>query len=261
MILRNSLNRRNFGRIPWQDLALFVNRLDKVRPTTSLPMQISSHCTTILVQYYHNVSRLYINATILGYLSFIIVGWLDGFASEKAAFSAQKRDFLFALTRKTAMSLNFDLSSSYDTILHPCGLETIYLSGKSYLVCGCYELKEEEQVREGCFEVCHISSLNRNSLEQVHTLRFTGGVLDFKLDGDVILASLSTERYCTFKVSDTGGQIAIQKDLEFHKEGAGLFLSSDFNNCLRALDSDIVATTQSSSIIHTKLTNSGKYVY
>ncbi|RYH30973.1 hypothetical protein EON65_03700 [archaeon] len=161
------------------------------------------------------------------------------------------------------MSSKFDLSSSYATILHPCGLETVSLNDIEYLVCGCYELNEDEQVREGCFEVCqlakHSGNPNEESLEQVRALRFAGGVLDFKLDGHVILASLSTERFCTFKISDSDGNIAIQQDLEFHKEGAGLFLSADFNHSIQAMDSDIIATTQSSSIIHTKMTTSGMY--
>lgn len=147
---------------------------------------------------------------------------------------------------------------SCSTPLHPCGLEVVVVGDKRYLVCGCYELDEGTQTRDGCLQIYHIN----DDLTIVPCERFScpAGVLDFKVDGAYIAVALSNGLTIVYKL--TGADpLRCEVVLEYEKEDEGLFLSVDFTSLNNSLSSDsgskLCISSQASSIMVCDISPSG----
>lgn len=164
--------------------------------------------------------------------------------------------------------------NSFTTALHPCAIETLSLSGDENLndtlvVCGCYELDESSQHRNGSivFYRCQYDNDNQGNdtftaREYASPITCPAGVLDLKVTRKFICTALASETLQLYSVDAVlENQPTINEPI-FHanKEGEGLYLSVD---CLMSSDGDsqdpqkFAVSTQSGSIVVYDLTASG----
>lgn len=173
------------------------------------------------------------------------------------------------------------IQSTYTTSLHPCGLELACIDEHAYLVCGCYELKDESEARrEGCLEVFPLhstaletSSSNTLSLLSPSIIPCSSGVLDLKVDGDVAATALSEGKmviYHLHREEEVNGRgeddhkVTAEVILSYSEPEEGLFLSVDSNQPFSHFlhqssgDAKVVMSTQASSIILCEVTEGGE---
>lgn len=141
---------------------------------------------------------------------------------------------------------------SFTTHLHPCGLENIRCNDQHLVVCGCYELDEEQQHRKGGVEVFTVEKgrmVKRNDIDT------PSGVLDLRLTQDFIITALASESLHFYSTNLEQGHPLLH---HVSKADEGLFLSLDYfcQPESNKLDS-VVVSTQSSSIIRYQFTDCG----
>lgn len=165
--------------------------------------------------------------------------------------------------------------ASFSTALHPCAIETLSIQEDdgdietSLVVCGCYELDESSQHRNGSIIFYRCENMHGNVDDQQtstinikeHPAPITcpAGVLDLAVTRKYICAALASERLEMYSVNSvleaTNDDCKIDQAFGATKEGEGLFLSVD---CFTANDSHKLAvSTQSSSIVVYNLTEYG----
>eukprot|EP01039_Chlorochromonas_danica_P001103 gene1103-1198_t len=180
------------------------------------------------------------------------------------------------------------IQSTHTTSLHPCGLELACIDEHAYLVCGCYELKDESEARrEGCLEVFPLhskasqtsssSSSSMLSLQSPSIIPCSSGVLDLKVDGDVAATALSEGKMVIYHLhreeEEVKGEGEGEEDdhkvtaeimLSYSQPEEGLFLSVDSNQPFSHFlhqtcnDAKVVISTQASSIILCEVMEGGE---
>ncbi len=157
--------------------------------------------------------------------------------------------------------------ASFSTVLHPCAIETLTLEGDhSIIACGCYELDESSQHRNGSivFYHCDDSSSMPTIREFTSAIDCPAGVLDLKVTRKYVCAALASETLQFYELPSVnkGTEIEISKDPVMHitREGEGLFLSVD---CYLSSNSNtgdpkkFAVSTQSGSVVVYDTTNTG----
>jgi diphthamide biosynthesis protein 7 len=150
--------------------------------------------------------------------------------------------------------------SSDTTPLHPCGLEAVTIDDSRYLLCSCYELKEEEQTREGCLQIYCINE-DDLTLSPTSCIYFAAGILDFKVDRNYVNLAMSNGQLLVYHLSESAGRLIHHLVADFVRQEEGLFLSVDYN-MYQGLDNEqenntLCIATQASSIILVQQTENG----
>lgn len=139
---------------------------------------------------------------------------------------------------------------------HPCSIESVPASANStkdsVFICGCYELEESSVTREG--EI-GIYSMNNEVVQLVGTVQCPAGVLDMKFCDTELAVALSTGELYWYRFSSTlEPQLNLVANIS--KKDEGLFLSVDWSSNSLTSDTTIAVTTQQSSLVVYKVTNS-----
>lgn len=149
------------------------------------------------------------------------------------------------------MTSKAEILHDFKTTLHPCGLENIKIDGNHIVACGCYELDEEQQHRNGGIVIYNYKN---EALEEISSISVPSGVLDLRLTKEFVIAALASESLHFYSTNTNQGNVLVHS---VTKPNEGLFLSLDtlISQDTQQLQS-VVVSTQASSILRYQVTES-----